>query len=263
MNFGTVRNDALERWKQLADPCGHSHFFKLPNAGIEAPLMWQLLGYPISCQWQVMAGSAGFGHISIFCSVWEWAANLTDLLLDCRFDDYAIGQQQGDSDQDASDIDSIFHQNAPEVLARHYFRTLIIAAEILEDLTILRKSMSDCSGAKKNARTELSQSSLPVDTLIKYVNTICKHKGDLHGCNHHLPKRFLDEDPSFDLGRYQDWKYLHSFIEIPRYVDIIETVIGAFKKVDQLLRLPDSMKKVGDIYGKHLGTKQESVSTDG
>jgi hypothetical protein len=263
MNFGAVRNEALERWKQLADPCGHTYLFNLPASGTEAPLIWQLFGYPISCQWQVTAGSSGFGHISIFCSVWEWAANLTDLLLDCRFDHYVIGQPETHSDREATDISSLLLQGAPAVLVRHYFRTLIIAAETLEDLTILLKSMSDNSAAKKNARSDLSQASLPVDELLKYVNTICKHKGDLHGCNHHLPKKFLDEDPSFDLRHYQDWKFLHSFIEIPRYVDIIETVIGAFKKVDHLLRQPESMTKVGGIYGKHLGTKQESASVGG
>jgi hypothetical protein len=259
MNFGIARKAALERWKQLADPCGHSHLINLPDSGIEAPLIWQLFGYPISCQWQMMAGSSGFGHVSIFCSVWEWGANLTDILLDGRFDDYSMGQQEADSDQEASDIDSLFHENAPVVLARHYFRTLIVAAEILEDLTILLKSMSDNSGAKKNARTELSQASLPVDELMKYVNTVCKHKGQLHECNHHLSKRFLDEDPSFDLRHYEDWRFLNSFIEIPRYADIIETVVGAFNKVDQLLRQPGIMAKVGGIYGKRLGTEQQQI----
>jgi hypothetical protein len=207
----------------------------------------------------MMAGSSGFGHVSIFCSVWEWAANLTDILLDGRFDDYSIGQQETDSDQKISETDSLFHENAPLVLARHYFRTLIIAAEILEDLTILRKSMSDGSVSTKKARSDLSQAPLRVDPLLRYVNAICKHKDQLHECNHHLPKRFLDEDPSFDLRHYEDWRFLNSFIEIPRYADIIETVVGAFNKVDQFLRQPGTMAKVSGIYGKHLGTEQQQI----
>lgn len=255
MNFGIARKAALERWKQLADPCGHSHFFNLPDSGIEAPLVWQLFGYPISCQWQMMAGSSGFGHVSIFCSVWDWAANLTDILLDDRFDAYPIHQLESEPHQNAIDIDDSLHEIAPAVLSRHYFRTLVLAAEVLEDLTNLRSSMTDDLRAKKNSRNDLSQTPLLVDTLIKYVNKICKHKGGLHKCNHHLPKRFLDEELGFDLRHYEDWDFLNACIEIPRYVDIIETVTGAFKRVDQLLREPDIMAKIGGIYGNRLGVE--------
>lgn len=262
MNFGIVRNAALERWKQLADPCSHGQFIDLPDSGVQAPLVWQRFSYPISCQWQSMAGASGFGHVSIFCSVWEWAANLTDILLDYRFDAYPIGQPEVNPDQTVSEIEPFFLEIAPAILSRHYFRTLMLAAEILEDLTILRKSMSDDPGAKKNARIDLSQAPFGVDTLMKYVNTICKHKDRLHECNHHLPTRFLDEDPRFDPSHYGDWDFLNACIEVPRYMDIIETVMGAFNRVDQLLRQPDIMAKVGGMYGKRLGTEQEAPSPD-
>ncbi len=255
MNFGMLRKTALERWKRFADPCGHGNLVGLQESGPEALLAWQFFSYPVSCQWQILASQSGFGHVSIFCSVWEWAANLTDILLDCRFDVYPVGQPWVDSDHNSNYGYPSFIETCPEILARHYFRTLILAAEILEDLTILRKAMADDPGAKKNARSDLSQGALQVDTLMRYVNTICKHKGRLHECNHHLPKKFLDDDPSFDPRHYEDWGFLNSTIEIPRYLDIIETVAGAFVKVDQLLHQPDMMTKVGGIYGKPLATE--------
>ena len=38
------------------------------------------------CGWQDRATAEGYGHISVFCSMGEWATNLSDLLTDDRFD---------------------------------------------------------------------------------------------------------------------------------------------------------------------------------
>lgn len=264
MTFGTLRIAALEYWKKLADPCNQGLFIELPDSGAEAPLVWQMFSYPISCQWQVRAGSAGFGHISIFCSIWEWAANLTDTLLDHRFDDYPIGELDSDAKAELDDEVAMFSEHAPEILSRHYFRTIMLAAETLEDLTILRNAMSDDPLVKKNARNDLSQSPLGVDTLIGYANRICKHKGGLHECNHHILKLFLDSVESFDSQHYTRWNFLREDrIEIPRYEDLIQTVIGAFRKIDELLADPDHMARVGAAFAKpHCDSSTPPASGD-
>jgi hypothetical protein len=265
MTFGDVRKDALERWKRLADPCSHGQLVDFPDSGQEAPLVWQFLSYPISCQWQARSESEGFGHISIFCSLWEWASNLTDTLLDHRFDDYPIGELKPGVELEIDDETKPFLEHFPEVLARHYFRTLLLAAEILEDLTILRNTMHEDSRVKKTARSDLSQAPLSVDALAQYVNRICKHKEPFHKCNHHIPKRFLDGIEDFDPTCYDDWKFLtDDFIEIPRYQDIIQTVIGAFSRVDALLRDSEKLDRVGRAFGivKSAPDGQSPTDTD-
>ena len=206
---------------------------------------------PDKLQWQNRASSAGFGHISIFCSIWEWASNLTDTLLDHRFDDYPIGELDSDAKAQLGDEVTMFIEYAPEILSRHYFRTIVLAAEILEDLTILRNTMIDDSREKKNARNDLTNGPIHVDKLIEFVNRICKHKSSFHACNHHLAKRLLDTIEDFDPKYYAEWKFLtEDCIEIPRYEDVIQTVIGAFRRIDDFLSDPGYMRKVGNVYGK-------------
>jgi hypothetical protein len=243
---------------KMTDPCSSGTYYGGVDSGAEAPLIWQMMSYPISCQWQVRAGTAGFGHISIFCSTWEWASNLTDTLLDDRFDDYPIGEVDSDT---KAELGSLLIEHAPEILSRHYFRTMILAAEILEDLTILRNTMIDDSREKKIARSDLSNGPIHVDKLIEFVNRICKHKNSFHACNHHLPKRFLDSVENFNLQHYTDWKFLtEDCIEIPRYEDVIQTVIGGFKKIDVLLSDLENMARVGNAFGRKKPSDNSNIS---
>jgi len=224
-------------------------------------MIWQLMSYPISCQWQARAGSSGFGHISIFCSVWEWAANVTDVLLDNRFDDYPVGELGAQETQGLDNEDTMVLEQTPEILARHYFRTIMLSAEVLEDLTILRVQMASSPPTKKNARNDLSRAPLAVDGLIEYANRVCKHKEALHRCNHHIPKRFLDADLGFEPGHYTDWNFLaQDAIEIPRYGDIIETVVGAFSRADELLRDSDNLGRIGRAFGNARAEQDATLS---
>lgn len=103
--FGEIRKAALEYWaaqtgRQIRDANGN---LLLTDDFVDA----------YECDWQ--NGYNG-GHVHLFCSLGDWASNLTDLLKDDRYDELDL-----ESEDDA------------KLLFRHYTRMLLIISEILTD----------------------------------------------------------------------------------------------------------------------------------
>lgn len=184
------------------------------------------------CDWQTKH-TTDKEHISIFCSIGEWGSNLTDLLLDFRYDKYDFVKEA--------------HRKA---LFRYYTKIFLISSEILtdfQDIIIYLKSYPD-KKKQKLARQFLTNKNLTFtfQELMNYINHICKHKfGDAqkdskyHLCNHHIEYEFEDSKiyrknkiniSTLNLANKQGAK-----IEVPKLIDIINQILFCYEKLDDAL----------------------------
>jgi len=122
------------------------------------------------CEWQDRAVEGlGYEHISIFCSLGEWANNISDILKNPSCDYYDL------LDED--------HRLA---LFRYYTRFLLVVSEMLCDFEEMVQKLT--SSSSKQAREFLSKNKGEIGSVFGYINQVCKHKvGAMHRCNHHLP----------------------------------------------------------------------------
>ena len=127
------------------------------------------------CEWQDQAVyQLGYEHISIFCSLGEWANNISDILKNPLCDYYDL------LDED--------HRLA---LFRYYTRFLLVLSEMLGDFEEIVQKVT--SSSSRQARESLSSSKGEIASVVGYINRVCKHKVDaIHRCNHHLPIWFED-----------------------------------------------------------------------
>jgi hypothetical protein len=79
----------------------------------------------IECKWQDRArDQLGYEHISMFCSLGEWANNITDILKDFSCDYY-----------------NFLNETHCQALFRYYTRFLLVISEMLTDFEeIIKKS---------------------------------------------------------------------------------------------------------------------------
>jgi hypothetical protein len=148
MKFATVRKDGLSKW--LSDT---GRTFKTTDN----------IAGAFECDWQNPAIENGFNHISIFCSIGEFAAHVTDHLRDYRYDKYEFNK--------SLDVD--------EVLFRYYSKFLLIVSEVLTDLQDLwilanyKLTTKEYSGLnvnikrqyQNNSRATCATSTMPDRTL--------------------------------------------------------------------------------------------------
>ena len=162
MTFGDIRNAALTHWlensKHSLNDIGHDEY---ANA--------------FECDWQLRAEEEDFSHISLFCSIGDFAGNITDLLTDTRFDNLTAANEEERA-----------------ILFRYYTRVLLVSSEVFTDFQDLWKEMNDAT--QGSARTALS-TSLSIKKVQGFINQICKHKHrNWHLCNHHNWMLFEDFD---------------------------------------------------------------------
>src|SRR2546422_11393446 len=100
MIFQTVRQKELKFWLTKTN-----RKFKIGDSFEES----------FECHWQLEADKRGKNHISIFCSLGDFATNLTDLLRDKRCDKYKFGLEE----------------ERDKALFRYYTRIFLIASELL------------------------------------------------------------------------------------------------------------------------------------
>jgi hypothetical protein len=190
----------------------------------------------LECEWQTTFSNNN-EHISIFCSLGEWSANLTDLLFDGRID--------------TLDFDNEAHRNA---LFRYYTRILLVASEILtdfQDIVLYLKRFSGNNDNKKRdkARRFLSDPNLSFNfqQLFNYINQVCKHKfGDAqitsryHICNHHIDYEFVDsKNYRSNVHNRKITNLNHgngTKIEIPALKDIIDQILYCYVQLDKVLK---------------------------
>lgn len=232
-NYSKIRKDVLKHWKTRSNRA-----FKVTDNFANS----------IECTWQNNADVLGYNHISIFCSIGQFASHITDLLRDYRYDKY-----------DQSD-------EINEVLFRYYSRIFLIASEIFTDFQDLYIIADDKITTKQlggiqskvlrpkqdNARETLANGTQEIKQLLDYINKICKHKtANFHICNHHI--HFLFEDFHKNLkakknkiavgsiNQYTSYDTTtlakHSkpnYIVVPSLKHIIDLIIDGYKVLDSL-----------------------------
>lgn len=175
----------------------------------------------VECKWQDRAiDELGYEHISIFCSLGEWASNISDILKDAS--------------RDRCDFLDDEHRQA---LFRYYTRFLLVVSEILADFEkIAQKTKSPQS---KKPREFLSGKRGEVDSLLGFVNTVCKHKvKSLHSCNHHLPIWFEDCSEKHSFTRPISIGNLvfdqADGILVPKLSYFIDVIVHCYARLDDL-----------------------------
>jgi hypothetical protein len=175
MKYGFIRKAALDHWMRatgrVRNEVGNDEFHN-----------------SFECRWQnAFEEPSDTGvHYSIFCSLGEFNTNLTDHLVDDRFDEYDFEVEE-----------------QAEVLFRLYTKINQTASEILTDFQDMLSTFrigrilttAELSREKGASRAELNRNLEEglVQKYFEYFNNIFKHKANnMHFCNHHLPLRFMD-----------------------------------------------------------------------
>jgi hypothetical protein len=183
-NFGQVRQAALDMWLQATKRARQDESDNIADA--------------YECVWQngfQEFDSERTEHYSVFCSMGEWNTNLTDWLMDDRFD-FLTFETNEDKDR----------------LFRHYTIFFLLLSEILTDfqdvLTVFRLGRFPRGGAEMREQNDLSRSQLDhqgmegtTQNIFNYINSVFKHKTkNLHTCNHHLYFYFEDSGSSHEAN---------------------------------------------------------------
>jgi hypothetical protein len=150
----------------------------------------------------------------------DWASNLTDTLLDNRYDilDY-------DNDEDVIAI-----------IFRYYTRLLLLVSEMVDDFTHLFEHLNHSNQTKKALRKTLDTNTIDTDKLMRYINQVCKHKYEnVHACNHHLPVFFDDSNLSHAFKNPISIEVYPSHpdgIIMPKLKDVLGVIIKGYRTLD-------------------------------
>jgi hypothetical protein len=131
--FGKVREQAFLLWQATTNRDCHGVNDDI-TGGFE-------------CKWQDKATLEKYQHISIFCSLGDWANNITDILKDESCDNLSF-------------VDSE-HCRA---LFRYYTRLLLVTSEMLSDFEEMVVLVKDANS--KSARAILSDKAVSVDAVL-------------------------------------------------------------------------------------------------
>lgn len=220
--FGYIRKQALSMWET--------------NTNRDCRSVNDDITGSFECKWQDRATQQlGYEHISIFCSLGEWANNISDILKDENFDYYDYL-----NDEDC------------QALFRYYTRLLLIVSEILCDFEDIIQKIG--TPQSKNARNILSSSKGDLDSLLYYINRVCKHKvTGLHRCNHHLPIWFEDcaqSNPFVKPVSIRDLDFTQpDGILVPKLGRIIEIILYCYQQLDELFEKDSNkFKLICDEY---------------
>lgn len=212
--FGPIRQAALNYWAQqtgrdLLDLQGNVLLTDSYHGAYE-------------CGWQ---NKYKAGHVNLFCSLGDWACNLTDLLKDDRFDTF--------------DLDDSTHA---EVIFRYYTRLMLVTSELLTDFQDIYLHANNLRTVKQNnptARTFYFPNETPdrISKVLNYINSTCKHKTQhIHICNNHLPVYFKDS-----ATRRRRLNYISlddtstqqkNAILVPELNYIVKTILICYRKLN-------------------------------
>jgi hypothetical protein len=227
--YGTIRKRTLEYWLKETKRIRHEHtpFDDDRN-------------YALDCNWQDNATELKYTHISLFCSLGEWASNITDLLDEEKYDNlnYHTGSDY-------------------VVLYRVYTRFFLVISELIEDFIAIYAETKNINN-KKNAGESFEENYFQegeLQRLSDFINNICKHKykksdnkdmdKEMHKYDHHLPKAFediSDDDITFPFTQIIGLNNLvfteepDTCILIPKLQYLIETIVKCYLKIDNLFK---------------------------
>jgi hypothetical protein len=186
------------------------------------------------CKWQ---NKSTCGHVSLFCSLGEWASNITDILRD-----------------ESLDKNYFEDQNEANRIYRYYTRLLLVVSEILTDFQDIYLQAEDLKSDRKNkdiARKFLYSipeiSEYSIQNLFDFINSVCKHKtSKVHKCNHHLPFYFSDNigdtNNLNDLIHIKDLKFesAKTGILMPKLQHILSIIVICYKSIDNYFNKVDN-----------------------
>lgn len=222
VRFWMVRGAALQLWLNQTG----RNVYRLEDG---TPVDDYAYGH-FECKWQLDAGRImGDGwHVPYFCSLGDWAGNITDLLTDDRYDPLSFGT---DEIQD-------------QLLFRYYTRFMLVVSELITDFREFLKltNLSD----RKHSNSRLS-STLDIGNLLNYINSVCKHKvtqegkhkddTKLHQCNHHLPLSFEDSgvQSGFNLPFHvkKAPTGIPDGIVVPALSSLVQVVLDGYCELDK------------------------------
>jgi len=180
ITFGPVRSAALDMWLHATYRVRDSTSDNISGA--------------YECRWQngfQDADSERIEHYSVFCSMGEWNTNLTDWLMDDRFDHLSF---ESDDDKD--------------LLFRHHTIFFLLISEMLTDfqdvLTVYRLGRFPVRGDRDQNDISRRMLDFPglegtIQNIFDYINNVFKHKTkNFHTCNHHLYIYFEDAGLSYE-----------------------------------------------------------------
>lgn len=248
-HFSKIRRDALRYWKSRS-----KRVFKTTDN----------FSNSVECEWQRRGWRIGYAHISIFCSIGQFASHITDLLRDYRYDKYDF-----DADEDVN-----------EIIFRFYSRVLLIASEILtdfQDLYILADNKisakqlgglrrTDLKDKQNKARLALSGNTKTIQLLLDYINKVCKHKiSNIHLCNNHIKYLFIDYHTvenykkRIEVGNIKNFTAYDpatfkrhvkpDYIVLPSLHNTIDIIINGYVVLDKLFeKYDDKFRFICDHY---------------
>jgi len=181
------------------------------------------------CKWQNQSTK---GHVSIFCSLGDWASNITDILKD-----------------KSSDKCHFENEDESQRIYRYFTRLLLVVSEILTDFEDMYIASLDLNPYdkkdKKKARNFLFSvkkgEEEPLSQIFEFINNVCKHKSQhIHKCNHHLKVHFADNTDTIKLNLKN---YIHtenldfsppkSGVIMPKLLKILYTVFLCYKNINE------------------------------
>lgn len=229
MKFKSVREYCLEKWLSGMNRKRIGLKDKFYNS--------------LECQWQRKAGDLNYDHVSLFCSLGLFSTNVTDLLTDERFDDLSLDNPD-------------HHQ----IIFRQYAKMGLVVSEILTDIKDTYSLATGKGGSVTKKKISKKDNTDAVNRIICFINHVFKHKcNGVHKCNHHTTLCFDDKGRDCCHGNIldiscADQKKCEEEIDtiiIPKMTEIIERVIQAYDKLDELFRDDEkAFKKICEKYSK-------------
>lgn len=256
--FQTARLNALYHWLELT---GREILYNEDGNSIE-----EVVSSNIECEWQTKNWNLHEGtdkennHISIICSLNNWASHITDILTDTSFDllvllPLPVGEKM--KDENGKEFD--FNMKPYEKLDRYYGRFFLVVSELILDFGDIAKKL----GISDYNQFFSEDNKYDYSKVRGYINNVFKHKtNNFHSCNHHIPILFNDSlasrekytskenDYLIKIGcsheyKLKDKNYIHS---MPRLIDIIEFVGICYIKLDKLFN-ENNIIKLAEEYG--------------
>jgi len=212
--FGPIRQAALNYWAQQTGRQIHDD-----NGNV---LLTDTFAGAYECDWQ---NSYAGGHVNLFCSLGDWACNLTDLLKDDRFDDF-------DLDNEEQSI----------VMFRFYTRVMLVVSELLtdfQDMYLHTINLRPSRQHNQTARTFFFPNENPdrITKVLNYINSTCKHKTQhIHICNDHLPINFKDSSQRRRRLNYLSLADTNTQnkngILVPEVKYLIRTILTCYRRIN-------------------------------
>lgn len=262
LRFHDVRIEILTEWEAITRRKLYSKYSSLSNDDYSGSY---------ECKWQEMYNE---GHVHVFCCIGEWANNITDILLDCRYDHLYLTDEDYSNDSN-TEIEAV-------MLFRYYTRFLLVVSEFITDFEEIvnqflgltskeikdKKSRSILSGMyiKNNSLKIVSNANEKdeiynaVNELMKYINTICKHKFgsskkkiNIHKINDHLPYKFQferDFEELYNFNKSFESKEIKSIL-VPNIDLVFDIISNCYCIVDSMFTDANNRDKFRDFCKKN------------